>query len=78
MPKLKIQNFKIKKLSDFRRFSIPRSEEKNSKNLQISMLGFQSVIMKIEKVEYRFVLHVWFIARFGYIFLRMIEIFYGG
>jgi hypothetical protein len=50
-PKLKIQNFKIKKLSDFWRFSIPRSEEKNSKNLQISMLGFQSVIMRIEKVE---------------------------
>jgi hypothetical protein len=50
-PKLKIQNFKIKKLSDFWRFSIPRCEEKNSKNLEISMLGLKSTIMKIEKVE---------------------------
>jgi hypothetical protein len=50
-PKLKIQYFKIKKLSDFRRFSIPRSEKKESKNLQISVLGFQIVIMRIEKVE---------------------------
>jgi hypothetical protein len=50
-PKLKIQNFKIEKLSDFWSFPIPRSEEKISKNLQISVLCFQSVIMKIKKVE---------------------------
>jgi hypothetical protein len=50
-PKLKIQNFKIKKKSDFCSFPIPKNEEKNSKNLQIAMLGFQSVIMKIKKVE---------------------------
>jgi len=50
-PKLKIQNFKIKKLSEFWSFPIPRNEEKNSKNLQNAMLGFQNVIMKIKKVE---------------------------
>jgi hypothetical protein len=58
-----IPNKKCKKKKFyFGRFQLP---EVIFKNRQISIFGFQCIAIKYKKVDQRFVLHIWFIAKFG-------------
>ncbi len=65
----KQRNEKFKKFEKRRlwRFSIARSEGKSSKNHQIPTLGCSVCGQNLEG-RLKFVLHIWFIARFGEIF----------
>jgi hypothetical protein len=60
------QNSKVKK-KRFWRFSIVRSEGKKRrvKISQISIFGFQCIAKKYTRTITSFVIHIWFIAKFG-------------
>ncbi len=58
----KIYIFKTKKWSGFQGFQSPKTEKKES------IYFFQCVAKNIKNDDSKFVFHIWFIARFGWIF----------
>jgi hypothetical protein len=67
-----LRNFAKKRNSKFKNevilevFNSQKVRGKNSKNHQISILGFECVAKDIEEgLKERFVLDIWFTARFG-------------
>lgn len=70
-PKCKITNKKIKNELNLMAFNHHKWEKNITKIYQISIFGFQSITINI-KVWWFFLLLIWFIAKFGYIFLKVI------
>jgi hypothetical protein len=64
-PKREIKNWKIENEVILEGFNCQKWEEKNNKNRQIWVLGFQCVAINTEGWLKIFLFHISFIARFG-------------